>query len=171
MSYPLSTDEMYYDYDEHMYVLTADYVTKKTGVNLILMINSPYITDKNTAVKNLLTDISRQIYSFVYSYNVPYNDYQEYLMAKSEIARDLIRIALLKQLGYIIRNGKINEFVGTNVSFNQSNAATPLEDMRGARSIHPEAIQTLSRPLENGEKLLYSGRYMLPWEISYRVGY
>lgn len=168
---PLTAKDMYYDYDEHMYVLTADYVMKKTGVNLILLVNSPYITDQNVAVKNLLTDISRQIYSFVYSYNVPYNEYQEYLMAKSEMARELIRIALLKQLGYIIRNGKINEFVGTNVSFNQSNAATPLEDMRGARSIHPEAIQTLSRPLENGEKLLYNGRYRLPHQINYRVGY
>lgn len=125
---PLTADDMYYDYDEHMYVLNSEYVMNKTGVNLILLVNSPYITDPNVAVKNLLTDISSQLYQFVYSYNPTYNSYQEYLMAKSKLAREFIRSALLKQISYIIRNGKVNEYVGTNVSFNQKDAYTPLEE-------------------------------------------
>ena len=80
---------------------------------------------------NLLSDISEQLYNYVYSYNPRYNDYQEYLMAKSPMARELIKNALLKQLSYTLRNGKINEFAGVNVSYNQTNAVNLMEDVRG----------------------------------------
>ena len=34
-----------------------------------------------------------------------------------------------------------------------------LEDLRGNRAIHPEAIQLLKRTLETGDRLLYNGQY------------
>ena len=169
--YPLSDGAMVYDYDRHFYVLTYEYVKQETGVDLQLLISSPFIVDKNVAVANMLKDISAQVYNFVYSYNARYNDYQEYLMAKSPKARDFIKEALLKQLSYVIRNGKLNEFAGINVSYNQMNAVNLLDDMRGERSIHPEAVRYLSRPIENDEKLLFSGNYYVPNGIDYRAGY
>lgn len=169
--YPISADDMVYNADKHMYILKADYVKQNTGIDLSLMVNSPYVVDKTTAVNNLLADISMQVYLFVYSHNMRYKDYIEYLMAKSPRAREIIREALMKQLSYIVRNGKINEFVGINVSYNSKNAFTPIEELRGDRSIHPEAIAILSEPIEDGEKLLYSGNYWLPNNIKYRVGY
>ena len=79
----------------------------------------------------------------------------------------------MKQLSYIVRNGKINEFVGINVSYNANKAYTPIEELRGDRAIHPEAIQILSEPIENGLKILFSGNYWLPNNIEdkSRVGY
>lgn len=169
--YPISDNAMVYDRALHMYVLQPQYVKQRTGVDLSLLINSPYVVDKTTAVNNLLSDISEQIYNYVYSYNHRYNDYQEYLMAKSPEARGLILNALLKQLAYIMRNGKIDEFAGINMSYTQNNASLDLKDVRGERAIHPEAISILSRPIECGEKLLYTGNYILPNDLTYRVDY
>jgi hypothetical protein len=170
-NYPISADDMIYNKDRHMYILQADYVKQNTGIDLSLMVNSPYIVDKTTAVNNILADISEQVYLYVYGHNMRYKDYIEYLMAKSPKAREIIRAALMKQLSYIVRNGKINEFVGINVSYNANNAYTPIEELRGDRAIHPEAIAILSEPIEDGLKLLYSGNYYLPNRIGYRVGY
>ena len=170
-NYPLSDDAMKYDYENHRYVLQYDYVKKKTGVDLALLVTSLYVVDKMSAVNNLLSDISEQLYNYVYSYNPRYNDYQEYLMAKSPMARELIKNALLKQLSYTLRNGKLNEFAGVNVSYNQTNAVNLMEDVRGERTIHAEAINYLSRPIEDNEKLLYNGDYYVPYKINYRVGY
>lgn len=170
-NYPKSANDMIYNFEEHMYVLTADYVKNKTGVDLILHINDMYVTDKTTAVNRILEKISLQIYSFVYSFNSRYNDYQEYLMAKSQKAREILRRAMLLQLEYVMRNGKINELVGINMSFTQSNAAFKAEDFRGERAIHPEAVQELKKPLENGEKLLNNGNYYIPSGIKFKEGY
>lgn len=169
--YPISGDDMVYNKDKHMYVLRPNYVKQNTGIDLSLMVNSPYVVDKTTAVNNILEDISTQIYLYVYSHNMRYKDYIEYLLAKSPKAREIIRGALMKQLSYIVRNGKINEFVGINVSYNAKNAYTPIEELRGDRAIHPEAIMILSEPIEEGLKLLYSGNYWLPNNMKYRVGY
>lgn len=169
-SYPLDGQDMYWDMQEHMYVLTPEYVKDKTGVDLYLMMNDSYITDKTVATKRVLEKISRQLVEFIYSYNFD-NDYQEYLMAKSEMARELIRSALLLQLEYIVRNGKINEFVGVNVSYTQKNANLDSEAFRGERAIHPEAVQLLKRRLENGEALLSTADYYIPYKIRYRVNY
>jgi hypothetical protein len=170
-NYPISADDMVYNKDRHIYVLKADYVKQNTGIDLSLMVNSPYVVDKTTAVNNLLADISMEVYLYIYSHNMRYKDYIEYLLAKSPKARELMKEALMKQLSYIVRNGKINEFVGINVSYNANKAYTPIEELRGDRAIHPEAIQILSEPIENGLKILYSGNYWLPNNIEYRVGY
>lgn len=170
-NYPISEEDMIYDKEAHMYIMTLDYVRKRTGVDLTLMVNSPYVVDKTTAANNIMREISEQIYLYAYSYNINYKDYIEYLMAKSPVAREYIREAILKQLSYTIRNGKIDEYAGTNVSYNDKNAATPLEDLRGDRVIHTSAIKYLSMPLEDGEKILYSGSRVLPHNIHYRVDY
>lgn len=170
-NYPLDAEDMVYDKEVHMYIMTLDYVKKRTGVDLTLLVNSPYIADKTTAAQNIMREISVQLYLYAYSYNMNYKDVVEYLMAKSPMARENIREAILHQLSYTIRNGKINEFAGINVSYNDKNAATPLEDMRGDRSIHPDSIKYLSMPLEDGEKILFSGNRILPHGIEYRQGY
>jgi hypothetical protein len=169
--YPISAEDMVYNKDKHMYILNADYIKQNTGIDLTLMVNSPYVVDKATAVNNLLADISMQLYLFIYNHNMRYKDYIEYLLAKSPKARDMIREALMKQVSYIVRNGKINESVVINVSYNQNNAYAPIEELRGDRAIHPEAIMILSEPIENGLKILYSGNYWLPNKMQYRVGY
>jgi hypothetical protein len=170
-AYPLSAQDMTYDFDEHKYVLNLDYVRTKTGVDLVLRMNSPYIVDKTTAANSFLRTVSEQIYAYVYSYNLD-NDYQEYLMAKSPLAREALRSAMLAQIGYILRNGKIDEYVGINLDYVNTSANTSLDDLRGQRSIHPQALQSLRRTLEYGDKLLYNGEY---WynesEFSFRSGY
>lgn len=171
--YPITDDSMYYDKEEHMYILTKDYVFRKTGIDLTLYANPMYVTDVNLYVNGILRAISNQIYSFVYDHNEPFSYYQEYLMAKSPLARENIRKALLLQVQYVQRNGKLNEFAGTIVSFNSTNAFTPREELAGARAIHPEAITALNRTLECGEKLLYSGEYDVPngFNEIFRRGY
>lgn len=169
--YPLNGEDMLYDKEAHMYVMTLDYVKKRTGVDLTLLVNSPYIVDKTTAAQNVMREISDQIYLYAYSYNINYKNYIEYIMAKSPIAREYIREAIIKQLSYTIRNGKIDEYAGTNVSYNDKNASTPLEELRGDRVIHPSAIKYLSMPLEDGEKILFSGTRIIPRGIQYRLDY
>lgn len=170
-NYPLSEEDMIYDKELHMYVMTLDYVRKRTGIDLTLMVNSPYVVDKTTAAQNIMRELSDQMYLYAYSYNINYKDYVEYLMAKSPMARENIREALLKQLSYTIRNGKIDEYAGTNVSYNDKNASTPLEELRGDRAIHPSAIKYLSMPIEEGEKILFSGTRILPTGLKYRTDY
>ena len=169
-SYPLSGQDMVYDFEEHKYILKLDYVTQKTGVDLVLKMNSPYIVDKTTAANSFLRNISEEIYAYVFSYNLD-NDYQEYLMAKSPLAREALRTAFLAQLGYILRNGKIDEYVGINLDYVNTSANTSLEDLRGERSIHPQAIQALRRTLENNKRLLYNGCYSYDSDIVFRSGY
>lgn len=156
--YPLSSTDMLYDNEEHMYIMQPRYITTKTGVDLTLTINDAYVVDKNVAVKSLLSDISGQIYNYIYSYNFD-NDYQEWLLAKSEMAREIIRKAILLQLGYVMGNGKINEFAGLQIDNPGQGGKIDLEDLRGNRAIHPEAIQLLKRTLETGDRLLYNGQY------------
>jgi hypothetical protein len=171
-NYPLSGQDMIYSIDEHRYILLSSYVTLKTGIDLSLYIDDAYVVDKTTAVNSMLSDISNQIYCFVYSYNSD-NNYQEWLMAKSEMARGILSQAMLLQLGYILANGKSNEFVGLNIDTPSQGAKNDLEDLRGERSIHPEAIQLLRRKLETGDSLLYSGEYEYSKEIasSFRNNY
>ena len=169
-SYPLNDQNMYWDMQEHMYVLTADYVKAKTGVDLYLLMNDSYIVDKTVAVRRVLEKVSRQVVEEIYSYNVD-NDYQEYLMAKSEMAREVLMGALLLQVEYIVRNGKINEFVGVNVSYTQKNANLENEAFRGERAVHPEAVQMLKRRLEDGQSLLSTADYRVPYGIKYRTNY
>lgn len=169
--YPKNQEDMLYDNELHMYIMTLDYVKKRTGVDLTLMVNSPYVVDKTTAAQNIMKEISEQLYLYAYSYNINYKDYIEYLMAKSPKAREYIREAILKQLSYTIRNGKIDEYAGTNVSYNDKNASTPLEELRGDRMVHPSAIKYLSMPLEDGEKILFSGPRIIPSGVTFRMGY
>ena len=169
--YPLNAEDMIYDKELHMYIMTLDFVKQRTGVDITLMVNTPYVVDKTTAAQNIMRELSTQLYLYIYSYNFNDKDYVEYLLAKSPKAREYLRESLLKQLSYTIRNGKINEFAGTNVSYNDKNASTPLEELRGDRAIHPEAIYYLSMPIENGEKILYSSDRIIPTGLKFRVDY
>lgn len=161
-TFPYSDEVLKYNYDAHRYILTADGVKKRIGVDLNVVVKSAFIPDKTTAVNQFLDDVSDEIYAYVYSYNID-NNYQEYLMAKSPQARENLEQAMLRQIQYILTNGKIDDYIGMNMDFSQVNANHKLEDIRGARAFHPSTIRALSRRLENGQTLLFSGdyRYML----------
>lgn len=169
VSYPLSAQDMVYDYDMHMYVMTYEYVKQVTGADLYQMIRDPFIVNKTQAVNRALKRISQDIYSFIYSYNED-NDYQEYVMAHSPRFRENLKQAILCQLDYIFRNGNIRMYIGLNMDYSSQTAKHDLEDIRGKRSIDPDALVYIERPVENGIKLCYSGKYYYsPYQV--RVGY
>lgn len=154
---PFTDSSFVYNNETKRYTLTLDEVRNKLGVDLVQLVDSPYITDKNVAAQRILEQISSAIYYYIYSFNND-NLFQRYLLHCIPDARPMLKEAMLFQVEYIIRNGDINQYTWIN-----SSHAHDIHDVRNDRAVSPYAIQALMKPLtKTGMHVLYSGNFMYP---------
>lgn len=138
-NYPYSDDFMTYDYTTHRYVLTAKGVEQNCGINL-----ERYKTPN--AVDAILRQISAKIYAYIHDYNVN-NDFQDYIIAKTETGRRIIKEAMEQQFIYESAVGNVDIILSA--------------DKRGFR-IAPITESALLRIIpEIGTTILYTGNYRL----------
>lgn len=104
---PYDDDYMTYDYNSHRYVLTLQDVKQNLGVDL-----ENRITFAN-AIPTLLNRISVKIYAYIHTHNVM-NDYQNYIIAKTEKGREIIKSAMEEQLLYLLTVGDLSRSIDIN---------------------------------------------------------
>ena len=138
-NYPYSDDYMQYDYIMHRYVLTAKDVQENLGVNLDRF-------DSPNAVDAILRQIAVKIYAFIHEYNIA-NDFQDYIIAKTETGRKIIKEAMEQQFLYESAVGNVDLILSA--------------DKRGFR-IAPITESVLLRIIpEIGTTILYTGNLRL----------
>ena len=135
--FPHSDDLMTYDFKNHRYVLTDKDVFNNLGINLSARVN-----DANT-VSVLLKQVSMQVYTFIHQFNIE-NDFQDYVIAKTETGRKIIKEAMEQQLLYFLTVGDLSR----SADFNQR-----------ALWFDETAKQILLKPIpEIGTHICYMGR-------------
>lgn len=98
MKHPYSDEHMIYDFETHHYVLTEAYAMQELGINLESVLKS------DTAVKRALKQASNQVYRFIHSHNTA-EGFQDYIIAKTESGRKIIKEAMAEQLTYLMMSG------------------------------------------------------------------
>lgn len=114
MVYPLTNEDMLYDQNMHVYILTPEYVARMTGEDLYTRLNTRGLVDRTAFAKNFLKNVSRVVYSFIYS-NKSEKFFREYLLAKHEGLYPIIKDALLEQCIYTLSNGDISKLSGLDI--------------------------------------------------------
>lgn len=95
-----------YDFYQHRYVLTSDFVAQKLNINLLARINATGAIDRAQAVVLLLERASQNIYTWIYECGGD-NTAQEYILGTDEQARRMIADAMGEQVLYILANGDL----------------------------------------------------------------
>ena len=101
MTLPYSDEHMIYDYDTHRYILTEKYVNEELGINL------KNILKNEIAMKRALKQASNQVYRFIHSHNTA-ESFQDYIIAKTESGRKIIKEAMTEQLMYLTMGGDVS---------------------------------------------------------------
>lgn len=166
MVYPISDEHIFYDFEEHRYILTPKYVLDKLGIDLKARLNkSGNVSDENIAGA-VLDQISREVYNYVYEQSNQ-NDYQEYVIAKTESGFKVIRDAMREQVLYFLTNGDLSVYSGVNVV-----KGSVMPEFY-VRAISPNAKKVLTRVIpEIGTSIVYEGHYPFIFKKDYvKMGY
>lgn len=100
MNFPYSDDYLTYDYTLHRYVLTEKDVLDNFAINM-----TARFKNANT-VQTVLRQVSTQVYNYIHKYNVN-TAMQDYIIAKTEKGREIIKNALEQQLLYWLTVGDL----------------------------------------------------------------
>ncbi len=148
---PYNTDNMKYDLDRQMYVLTNDGVKKLTGYDLDLLTGD--INQSEIVRYEISQDIINHIAS--HSKNDSYN-YKLWLIAKDENLRKVIERALADQTRYYVRSGAgvLKDMHGVHI---EKAKALDINSIRGSVLISQSAEVQL---LKSG--LLFVGSMYYP---------
>ena len=106
-NFPFTDEFMRYDKQNHRYVLTDKDVLNNLGINLSARINDP-----NT-ISALLKQVSMQVYTYIHQFNIE-NDFQDYVIAKTETGRKIIKEAMEQQLLYFLTVGDLSRSADVN---------------------------------------------------------
>lgn len=106
MNYPYSDNHLQYDYDSHRYILTKQYCLEVLKVD----VDELAVGDGNV----VLNDISEEIYDYIHNYSVD-TMFQDFIIAKTEGGRKIIKEAMSKQLKYELAVGKLKYSVDERV--------------------------------------------------------
>lgn len=154
---PYSDEAMVYDFDNHMYILTPECVLKELNVNLAEALNPTGAANVGQNPIAVLKQISFVLYSQLYASSCN-NTIQEWLAAKAESARDIIKSALKQQVLYFLFGGDLSQYNGVDIR-----KARRMPDFDG-RILAPNARNILERNLkETGKSLMYAGGYPELW--------
>ena len=165
-TYPYTDTEMTYDDAQHRYILTPEYVTTKTGIDLNAVLNPGFTTNPQQLVQHWLDQLSSEIYTWIYEQNAN-NVMQEYFLAKTPTLREYIKNAMLQQVLYVLKNGDLNMYSGVNVKTGQIMDKNLLVQV----AIAPNAQRELNRIVpELGIAITYSGYLARPL-FKIREGY
>jgi hypothetical protein len=127
---------MSYDFTHHRYILTQKDVMENLGIDIEARLTVP------NAIPALLNRISVKIYSFIHTHNVN-NQLQDYIIAKTESGRRIIREAMEEQLIYFLTVGDLSRSV---------------DEAERRLAIDQTAIDILLQPIpEIGCSILYCG--------------
>ena len=150
---PYTDEAMIYDFDNHMYVLTAECVLKELNINLAEALNPTGAANVGQNPAAVLKQISFVVYSQMYAGSCN-NTIQEWLAAKAQSARDIIKSALKQQVLYFIFGGDLSQYNGVDI---RKGRKMPDFD---SKILAPNARNILERNLkETGKSLMYTGEY------------
>lgn len=97
MNYPYNNEDMVYNYETHRYVLTPGYVKEKMGVDVEARYKIP------GAIIAILETVSEICYGYMHEFNNTVM--QDYIVAKTESGRNLIKQAMRSQTYDALLNG------------------------------------------------------------------
>lgn len=95
---------MTYDYKTHRYVLTKKCMLEKYNENLQVKFKD------ERDIEPFLRQVSTEIYSYIHSHNMN-TKMQDYILAKTESGREIIKEALEQQALYMLTVGIISRSV------------------------------------------------------------
>ncbi len=98
MKFPYNDEYMIFDKFSHRYVLTEKDAFDNLAINL-----SERIPNENVR-KRVLRNISIEIYNYIHSHNTA-NEWQDFIIAKTENGRNIIKEAMEEQLIYFLTVG------------------------------------------------------------------
>ena len=135
--YPLSDMDMVYDYENHFYVLTPQYINKALGTNLSEVLEMTDVTNEAEMPKLWLKRVSRLVYEKLYQHTFD-RDYKEFCFAK---------------------DGRWRPGLQAGISYEKS-TSNDLYQIRGDRMYSPIMIQNmLSTGALYGGTLCYHGDF------------
>lgn len=102
--YPLTDQNIRYDFSRHRYILTADYVTNVLCIDI--QARTQNSTNATAIINQLLNTASQHIYNEIMKYNN--TRALEWIIAKSPSARDIVMDAMSNQLIYILSVGDLS---------------------------------------------------------------
>lgn len=150
---PYSDEAMRYDFDNHMYVLTPQCVLAELNENLAEVLNPTGAANVGQNPTAVLKQISFVVYSQMYAGSCN-NTIQEWLAAKAQSAREIIKSALKQQVLYFLFGGDVSQYNGVDI---RKGRKMPDFD---SRILAPNARNILERNLkETGKSLMYTGEY------------
>lgn len=166
MTYPISNEHIFYDFEEHRYILTPKYVLDKLNIDMKLRLNKMGAYNEENMASYVLDQISREVYNYVYR-QTNQNDYQEYVLAKTEGGLKIIKNAMREQVLYFFGNGDLNVFSGVNIA-----KGTVMPEFN-FRAISPNTKDELSKVIpEIGTSIVYEGHYPFIFKKDYvKMGY
>jgi hypothetical protein len=103
---PYSDTSMTYDYDNHRYVLTENFV-RDSGIDLSLHLNTEQYAVPSKAPGIFLDRISQLVYGNIYNYGRE-RETKEFLLACDEKLRPAIRDAMLERIRYMASSGDLS---------------------------------------------------------------
>ncbi len=142
--FPYSDNEMTYDYAKHRYVLTIDYVRNVLGVDLTAEYNTNNSVTSPIVLKSFLDNASSEVYNYLYAHNNTKTI--QYIIAKCESARAIIKEALSKQVLYTVFNGDLG-------------FSSKKEEQEMSLSKYAKEILDNQEVSETGTTLTYVGPY------------
>lgn len=157
--YPFSDEDMEYDKNSHMYILTPYYCVNTLLFPDDLGLKMYDMQKKSSAVKAYLKRVSRTLYNFIYQHTMQ-TPIVEWEIAKLPQIREPFKEALSEQLLYMRNNGDLQMYSGVDYK-----RGTML-DVPNYKAISPVAIQIL-----NSCGLLYTGERCCPCHFRYREDY
>lgn len=138
MNYPHNDDYMIFDYKSHRYILTEKDVEENLGINLVER------NENEVARRNLLNLCSQHVYNYIHSHNIS-TGFQDYIIAKTETGRAIIKEAMEHQLVYIMSAGDLSRVPDVNLR---------------ALWFDEQAKQALLKEIpEIGTTILYTGKF------------
>lgn len=164
---PYDDKTMSYDKDEHRYILTIAFVEDKTGINLVNKLQAEQGDNPQKIANFFLDRISSNIYNWIYQHNAN-NVMQEYLCAKLESTRNILKRAMLEQVLYVLNNGDLTLYGGVNVANGQ--IMNRVEMHKADLGINVERILNTIIP-EVGIALTYQGHLAMPLGTQVRSDY
>lgn len=164
---PYDNEQMTYDRSRHQYILTIGYVRDELGIDLPARLNVAQSDDPQKAAAYRLTQVSNEIYSYIYAHSSN-AEMQEFYAAKLESTRTIIRDAMLEQLSYELVSGALSMFSGVNIKTGQQMDRQKLKEA----VIGFDAQKMLDRVIpELGVALTYQGKFYTPTNFEYRKDY
>lgn len=106
MTYPYDDDEMYFDHDLNMYVLTPTAAERK-GIDLSARVRQKGAVNGEILVRNYLERVSVLVYHYLHTFAIDEN-IQDAVIAKCPDVRPVIKQALKEQLVYFFQVGDLS---------------------------------------------------------------